>query len=52
MAERIARIVGLDICGIDVMAPDVNTPITENGVLSWKLMPHQASECIYRLQKE
>jgi cyanophycin synthetase len=31
MAERIARIVGLDICGIDVMAPDVNTPITENG---------------------
>ncbi len=31
MAERIARIIGLDICGIDVMAPDLSHPITENG---------------------
>ncbi|MCX8019468.1 MAG: cyanophycin synthetase [Chitinophagaceae bacterium] len=31
MFERIARIIGLDICGIDVMAPDLRTPITENG---------------------
>jgi cyanophycin synthetase len=31
MAERIARTIGLDICGIDVMAPDIRTPITENG---------------------
>jgi cyanophycin synthetase len=31
MAERIARIVGLDICGIDIMAPDIETPINENG---------------------
>lgn len=31
MFERIARIVGLDICGIDVMAPDLSTPINENG---------------------
>jgi cyanophycin synthetase len=31
MAERIARIIGLDICGIDVMAPDLSTPVTENG---------------------
>lgn len=29
--ERIARLVGLNICGIDVMAPDVCTPITQNG---------------------
>jgi cyanophycin synthetase len=29
--ERIARTVGLDICGIDVMATDLKTPITENG---------------------
>lgn len=29
--ERIARLVGLNICGIDIMAPDVCTPITENG---------------------
>ncbi len=31
MAERIARIIGLDICGIDIMAEDLSTPITENG---------------------
>lgn len=29
--ERIARIIGLDICGIDVMGPDLTTPIAENG---------------------
>ena len=29
--ERLARVVGLDICGIDVMAPDLKTPIRENG---------------------
>lgn len=31
MCERIARIIGLDICGIDIMAPDLSVPITENG---------------------
>jgi cyanophycin synthetase len=31
MAERIARIIGLDICGIDIMAPELRHPITENG---------------------
>src|SRR4051812_7650517 len=31
MAERIARIIGLDICGIDVMAPDLARPVTESG---------------------
>jgi cyanophycin synthetase len=31
MAERIARIIGLDICGIDIMAPDLSTSIKENG---------------------
>jgi cyanophycin synthetase len=31
MFERIAKIIGLDICGIDVMATDLRTPITENG---------------------
>jgi cyanophycin synthetase len=29
--ERIARAIGLDICGIDIMAPDLKTPIAENG---------------------
>lgn len=31
MAERIARIIGLDICGVDIMAPDLKFPINENG---------------------
>lgn len=31
MFERIARIIGLDICGIDVMASDLRTPVAENG---------------------
>jgi cyanophycin synthetase len=31
MFERIAKIIGLDICGIDVMASDLRTPVAENG---------------------
>ena len=31
LAERIAKIIGLDICGIDIMAADLRTPIYENG---------------------
>ena len=31
LCERIARIIGLDICGIDIMADTLETPITENG---------------------
>ncbi len=31
MCERIARIIGLDICGIDIMATDLRTPVSENG---------------------
>lgn len=31
MAERIARIIGLDICGIDIMTPDISVPMHENG---------------------
>jgi cyanophycin synthetase len=29
--ERIAKIVGLDVAGIDVMAPNVSEPLTDNG---------------------
>jgi cyanophycin synthetase len=29
--ERVARIIGLDVCGIDVMAPDLSQPVMENG---------------------
>lgn len=31
MAERIARIIGLDICGIDVMTTDIRQPLPETG---------------------
>jgi cyanophycin synthetase len=31
MAERISKIIGLDICGIDIMAPNLQVPINENG---------------------
>ena len=31
MCERIAKIIGLDICGIDIMASDLRSPVTENG---------------------
>ncbi|MBX3299435.1 MAG: cyanophycin synthetase [Acidobacteria bacterium] len=29
--ERIAKIIGLDVAGIDVIAPNVSEPLTENG---------------------
>lgn len=29
--ERIARIIGLDVAGVDVIAPNVNQPLHENG---------------------
>lgn len=31
MAERIARIIGLDICGIDIMTTDISTPLHKTG---------------------
>lgn len=31
LAERIAKIIGLDICGIDIMAASVDKPLTQNG---------------------
>ncbi len=31
LAERIAKIIGLDICGIDIMTTDISKPITETG---------------------
>ncbi len=31
MCERIAKIIGLDICGIDIMSTDLRTPVKENG---------------------
>jgi len=31
LAERVSRAVGLDICGIDIMAPSLSEPIIRNG---------------------
>ncbi|NEU08931.1 cyanophycin synthetase [Flavihumibacter sp. R14] len=31
ICERIARVVGLDICGIDIMAENLTEPLTDNG---------------------
>jgi len=31
MAERISRIIGLDVCGIDIMTEDISTPLNTNG---------------------
>lgn len=31
LAERIARVIGLDICGIDIMAQNLTQPLKENG---------------------
>ena len=31
MAERISRIIGLDICGIDIMTTHIDQPLTETG---------------------
>jgi len=31
LAESVARLIGLDICGIDVMAPNLSIPIRQNG---------------------
>lgn len=31
IAERVSRIIGLDVCGIDLMAADLRHPIKENG---------------------
>jgi len=31
MAERVSRVIGLDICGMDIMATEIDVPINENG---------------------
>lgn len=31
LAERIARVIGLDVCGIDIMAPNLTQSLKENG---------------------
>ncbi len=31
LAEKVSRIIGLDICGIDIISTDISEPIVENG---------------------
>lgn len=31
LAERISRVIGLDICGIDIMTSDISVPLSETG---------------------
>ncbi len=31
IAERIAKIIGLDVCGIDIMSPSIAQPLSKNG---------------------
>jgi cyanophycin synthetase len=31
IAERISRVIGLDVCGIDIMAENLTSPLKENG---------------------
>lgn len=31
LAERISRVIGLDVCGIDIMAPNLTQPLKESG---------------------
>ncbi len=31
LAERVSRVIGLDVCGIDIMAPNLTQPLKESG---------------------
>ncbi len=31
LAEKVSRVIGLDVCGIDIMSPDISLPLSENG---------------------
>lgn len=31
IAEKVAQLIGLDICGIDIMSPDLSVPLDQNG---------------------
>lgn len=45
IAETAARIVGLDIAGIDFIVPDIAVPVREQGGLSSRSTPRPASAC-------
>ena len=39
MSERAARLIGLDVCGIDLVIPDIATPMTSGGVIEVNASP-------------
>ena len=39
MCERAARLVGLDVCGVDLVIPDISTPIASGGVIEVNASP-------------
>ena len=39
LCERVARLIGLDVCGVDLVIPDIATPITSGGVIEVNASP-------------
>jgi cyanophycin synthetase len=39
MCERAARLVGLDVCGVDLVIPDISEPISSGGVIEVNASP-------------
>jgi cyanophycin synthetase len=39
MCERAARVVGLDVCGVDVVLPDIEQPFTSGGIVEMNAAP-------------
>jgi len=39
LCERAARVIGLDVCGVDLVIPDISTPITSGGVIEVNASP-------------
>jgi cyanophycin synthetase len=39
MCERVARLIGLDVCGVDLVIPDIASPITSGGVIEVNASP-------------
>ena len=39
MCERAARLIGLDVCGVDLVIPDIATPITSGGLIEINASP-------------
>src|SRR5205085_4197325 len=37
--ERAARLIGLDICGVDLVIPDIAEPITSGGIIELNASP-------------